>query len=538
MVDSSPPGWFPAETDTLEALLTRAFVEHRDKPFMEFEGRWVTYAELDDRVRRFAFGLRSLGLEKGDRVATLLDNSPDGVVAWLATVVLGGIYVPINTAYRSTFLAHQLRDSGAKVLVAEADYVPRVLEIEATGGDLEHLVVRGAAQGDVVAGLAATTFEDQLQLGALDEFVGNHPADVASVIYTGGTTGLSKGCMLSHNMQCSLARLTHGMRAPDEVWWTALPLFHANAALTVLSTISEGAAVCLARRFSVSTFWDDIERSGARIVSLLGSMTTFLADAPDNPAMERCRGQIRRVVAAPFPLDAQRVFRDRFGVAEVGSAGGYGSTEAMPITIGTPDSPAASSGRPTPYYEVIIVDDHDNPVPAGTVGEIACRPKMPHIMFEGYWGNPAATVAVVRNLWYHTGDLGRFDDQGFLYFVDRKKDYLRRRGENISSMEVEAALLTHDDILEVAVFGVPAIGGEDDVQVTVVCREGAVLDGEMLCKWSIDVLPYFAVPRYIEFRRELPRNSVGRVLKQQLRDEAPATDRWDREASDIVVPRR
>ena len=248
---------------------------------------------------------------------------------------------------------------------------------------------------------------------------------------------------------------------------------------------------------------------------------------------------MRRVSAAPFPPAVVQKWIDRFGVPAKGTAG-YGMTEAATISNLGPDEPhgpPGSSGRVGGDFEVRIFDDSDNELPAGEAGEIVVRPRRPNILFQGYWNRPADTVKVWRNLWFHTGDLGRIDEQGYLYFVDRKKDYIRRRGENISTFEMEAVFRRHPDLQDVAVHAVLSPLGEDEVKVTAELKLGAHLGEEELCRWSIERLPYFAVPLYVEFREALPRSATGKVLKEQLRSEGKTEATWDREAARIVVKR-
>jgi crotonobetaine/carnitine-CoA ligase len=348
--------------------------------------------------------------------------------------------------------------------------------------------------------------------------------------------------MISHHYACNLARysLRGTGRQADEVLWTPLPLFHLNAtAASVLSTALLGGTTTIYPRFSVSGFWPDIARSGARLASLLGAMIPLLAQAPDTEESLACRGQLRHVSGAPFPADLQRIWKERFGVETAGS-NVYGISEAAPVTSLDHGEacPPGSSGRRNDSFEVRIVDDDDRELPPGEVGEVVVRPRAPHVMFEGYWRRPAETQRILRNLWLHTGDLGRFDEDGFFWFVDRKKDYLRRRGENISSVEMETTFAQHPVVAEVAVHAVLSEYTEDDVKVTAVLVEGATLTEEELCRWSLDRVPAFAVPRYIEFRESLPKNPVGRVLKYQLRDQGCTPRTWDREAAGFVVPGR
>jgi crotonobetaine/carnitine-CoA ligase len=265
----------------------------------------------------------------------------------------------------------------------------------------------------------------------------------------------------------------------------------------------------------------------------------LIANMPDTPEMADCYGQIEHVGGAPWTPELIETWKQRFGVRSAGNSV-FGLTEASFITSNPSGlaAPLGASGRRNDDFDVRLVDDEDNEVPEGQSGEIVVRPRKPHVMFEGYWRRPAETMAVMRNLWFHTGDVGRFDADGWFWFVDRKKDYLRRRGENISSYELERTFRIHPDIADVAVHAVPSKVTEDDVKVTAVRRDGADLSEEQLCRWSLDKLPYFAIPRYIEFRAELPRNAMGKVLKHQLRDEGVTPDTWDIEDSDIEVLKR
>jgi len=262
----------------------------------------------------------------------------------------------------------------------------------------------------------------------------------------------------------------------------------------------------------------------------------LLAQAPDDEHMLNCVGQLHTVRGNPFTEEAKRIWRERFGARQVGG-NGYGLTEACVITSlpGGEYAAPGSSGKRIPEYDVRIVDELDRELPANTPGEVVVRPLHPDIMFMGYWRRPEETLKLMRNMWFHTGDIGKFDEDGFFYFIDRKKDYLRRRGENISSFEMEAVFSDHSDIVEVAVHAVPSDKGEDDVKVTAVLREGATLTEQALFEWSVDVVPYYALPRYIEFRASLPKNPQGKVLKYLLRDEGKTSHTWDQEDSNIVV---
>lgn len=528
--------------DTLTAALARAVAEVPDQPFIDFSGQSYTFAEVDRMATELAHGLLRAGVEPGQAVATVFDNDIEAVAVWFAINKIGAVSAPVNTAFKGEFLKNQIADCQARVVLAEAEYVERVAQIAPDLPALRHLVFKGAVTPALPPGVTATPYEAFAVKGGDPIPDAVTPDQLAILVYTSGTTGRSKGCMLPHNMICNMgwAGVRRGI-GPGEVLWSPLPLFHLNAiGVSVVTALIARCRTSIGRRFSVSQFWPEIERSGATTVNLLGSMASLIAEAPDTEASKRCYGQIRRVNAAPFPPAVVQKWRDRFGVPAEGSTG-YGMTEAATISNlgpGEPAGPPGSSGRVGKDFEVQIVDDGDNPLPVGTPGEIVVRPKRPNIMFAGYWNRPEETVKAWRNLWFHTGDLGKLDAEGHLYFVDRKKDYIRRRGENISTHEMEAVFRQHPAIQDVAVHAVLSPLGEDEVKVTAEINPGAALTEEELCRWSIERVPYFAVPLYVEFRESLPRSATGKVLKEQLRAEGRTPATWDREAAGVSFQRR
>ena len=390
-------------------------------------------------------------------------------------------------------------------------------------------------------------WDEVLQVDATTPTVTVRPSDLATFIYTGGTTGPSKGCMLSHNYHEALARQI-GIcweRTADDVVWTPLPLFHYNALVTaVLGSLVFGGRGAIYRRFSVSNFWPEMNRVGATITSTLGTMAYLLAHDADRPEMPNsgapeANTSLRLLGAAPLPEEVDNRIRERFGVETF--SGAFGLTEASLVSWQPPgvrNKPNAAGVLNTEYFDVRLFDDDEKEVAQGEKGEIVVRPKRPHVMFEGYWGRAEATVEATRNLWFHTGDIARLDEDGFLFFVDRKQDYLRRRGENISSFEVESVLMGHGGLADVAVCAVPSEMTEDDLKITATRKEGATVTEEELFRWCIDQLPYFALPRYVEFRTELPRSPVGRVLKRTLRDEGVTPTTWDAEAAGVTYEKR
>jgi crotonobetaine/carnitine-CoA ligase len=523
-------GWTVGPQTNVVEVIAAAAERFGDRTWLELSGDAYTFAEVWQRSLRVARGLRELGVGAGDTVAAVLDTSLDAVAVWLGANAIGAIWVPVNTAHKGEYLRHQLADSGAAVVVAEPDYAERVLSVAAGLPELRTLLRRGAEFDEL------TTREPL----SADELHAPQPGDLSLLIYTSGTTGPSKGCMLSHNYVCNVARGSNRNRRPEDVLWSPLPLFHLNAAATtVLASAMLGNTAAIFPRFSLSNFWPEIQRTGATVITLLGTMIPLISTMDDTAELLACKGQIRIAGGAPYTPETARTWHERFGAQIVGSSI-FGLTEATFLTW-TPQGvahPWGSAGMRNDDFDVRLFDENDREVAVGEVGEICARPLRPYVMFSGYWRRPEATAAVMRNMWFHTGDLGRFDADGWLWFVDRKKDYLRRGGENISSMEVESTFRAHPAVADVAAHAVPSELSEDELKVTIVLREGQQVDPAELCRWSLDRLPYFAVPRYIEFRVELPRNPMNKVLKYQLREEGVTAGTWDRGDSDVVVAKR
>jgi crotonobetaine/carnitine-CoA ligase len=540
---SEHKSWSPAGShEVMTTLLARRAREAPDVVCLDIEGEGpITHCELQDRSLRLASGLRSLGVGRGDAVAVLMENSASGVYTWFACSALGAIYVPLNTALHGSFLEHQLRTAQASVLVTEVDRLADVARIESDIVDtLGTVIVAGDGEFSPLPKLSTIAWASVSSGAAGDPVsVDESPSwhDPAVVLFTSGTTGPSKGAVLSHRYLLHMAEIyARNMRMESgDTFYSVFPLFHlSGSCVTILGPLVAGAKGVLDRTFSVTNYWRRVRETGASHALLLGATIQMLwSREPDDD--EQANG-LRVVLAQPLPAAMHRPFEERYGVAALS---GYGLTEAGTVSLSDPDHPAppGSAGLPLPGYEVVIVDDNDDPVSPGTPGEILIRPREPHIIFEGYVGNPEATLAVFRNMWLHTGDLGSIDESGYLWFVDRKKDYLRRRGENISSMEVEGAIARHPAVAAVAVIGVPSELSEDEVKACVVRTPGADLSERELLDHCIDALPYFAVPRFIEFVDDLPRTPSGKVQKVELRRLHDPAAVWDSQAAGIKVTR-
>jgi crotonobetaine/carnitine-CoA ligase len=538
-------GWSAADQRTVVDLLDLRLAADPGLFYVGFADGDLRYsvAEVETLSNRAANGLAAAGVRQGARVATMLENRLEQVLVILACAKLGAIAVPLNTALRGDFLAHQLRDSGSEGLVVQSDLTERLPAAAAGLPDLRWIAVLDREDPEPLPGVGARVMAwGELIAGSNARPAAPvRPADLLALIYTSGTTGASKACMLSHNYAVELGRQIGVIwrLTRDDVLWTPNPLFHFNAiAVNLMGGLLIGFPSWFSRRFSVSRFWATMNQTQATVASLLGSSAILLANAPDDPEEKR-NESLRLMAAAPIPPEIARVHRERFGLETF--AGGYGMTECSLVSWtprGTPVKPGSAGVPNTENFEVILLDDDGHEVAVGERGEICVRPRKPHVMFEGYWNRPDATVSQSAGWWFHTGDVGRLDADGYLYFVDRKKDYLRRRGENISTQELEAVFLRHPDVAEACAHAVPSPLGEDDVKLTAILKRGARLTPEELARWCLDKLPYYAVPRYFEFRGELPRNASNRPLKFQLREEGVTPATFDLEKSGIAFERR
>jgi crotonobetaine/carnitine-CoA ligase len=524
---------------TIPAILDRQVEERADQPLVYILDRPVTYRDLHQRSMAAANALAEMGVRPGDRVAVFMATSEEWLTAWFGAARLGAITVPVNTAYRGDFLAAQLRDSRVSTVVTDVDLVDRLFAVVSEVPSLRTAFVRGSCDA-----LAAPAGLGILSTDALLEGEHTKPpveADVAwnrpaAIFFTSGTTGRSKGGLATHHylMTAAATMIDCWQLQPGEVVYAPLPLFHLSAIGSVLGPMLAGGTGVLDRTFSVTAAWDQVRRYRASGIALAGAMASMLWNLP--PDERDAELPIRFLSAAPVPKDIYQAIEERYRCKIVTV---YGLTEAFPLVYAgvTDENPPGASGKFNPNFEVRVVDEEDDEVPSGVVGEVVCRPRSSHIMFEGYDGREAATLEQMRNLWFHTGDLGRVDEQGNFFYADRKKDAMRRRGENISSFEVEQALLRHPVVAEVAAIGVPSELGEDDVMVLLVATPGSDLDVESFMDFCCERLPYFAVPRYVEVTSELPKNAVGRVLKHVLRERGVTALTWDREQAGYVVRR-
>lgn len=497
------------------------------------DGEALRYGEATDQAERMAGFFTRLGIRPGDAVAVLLPNGLDFVAVWLGLGRLGATIVPINTELTGSFLAHQLSTSAAKAVVAHSHYLKALGDILAQLPHVHSVVVAG--EGDHAKTVDALRYVSLGDFRSAEPFRGAmpHPSDIACIIFTSGTTGPSKGVLMPH-AHCYLmgfgivdnCRLTEA-----DKYYIVMPLFHGNGLfLQLYSTLIVGASAYLRQRFSASEWLEDIRRERCTVTNTLGAMASFVFAQPaTNADRDHC---LRVIMLAPNPPENDRVWRERFGVRHVMT--GFGMTEAnMSIYSRMDESRPGTAGYVyAPYFEVEIHDQETDQIcPDGQVGEIVVRPKVPYGLMAGYCGMPEQTVAAWRNLWFHTGDAGVRDANGVFSFVDRLKDCIRRRGENISSFEVESAIGEFKGVQTVAAYAIPASGpgAEDEVMLAVVVNPAAGLTTELLAKYAAMALPRFAQPRYIEIVTDLPTTPTGKIRKDVLRRRGITPDTWDRE---------
>lgn len=519
---------------TLWRSLERQAEAHSDRPLLRFRDSVETYARLRERALQSAGAFVSVGVDVGDRVCLMLGNSPDYVHAWFGLTQIGAVKVPLNVHLKGDGLAYIVRHCEARVVLVEADLVPRLREVLSQLPLVDRVIVRGEAEALTDA---EVSWSDLLSGAGPSREATAHPTDVAAILYTSGTTGPPKGAALSHRAYLNSARyFADDMvgATPEDVLYTSLPLFHINAqAHTVLPAMLRGGTAALGERFSASAFWNEIRAHRATIFNSLAAMVPILLKQPELPA-DRDHGA-RLTACAATPKDLWQPFEERFGVRIVE---GYGLTETAGFCVANPRGAArvGSIGKPMGFVEARVVDEDDREAAADVPGEIAVRALGPHVLMEGYYRMPDETAVAMRGGWFHSGDRGYRDADGYLYFVDRVKQSIRRRGENISSWEVERIVNAHPAVLESAAVGVPSDLGEEDVKICVVLRPGVELDPLELVRWCEPRMAYFMVPRYVEIMAELPKTATERVEKYKLKERGVA-GAWDREAAGHAVRR-
>lgn len=518
--------------DTVLDLLVRRTAEHPTRPLLRIDGKVVSYAEVLESVRATARGLASFGVEAGDRVAVMADNRQETVWAWLGANVASAIDVPLNTAAQGQLLAAQLASAGPRAVIGTPDYLARVAS--AAPSCVELVVSIGSPVDPVLfpASVRHVTFDDLLVAGRGEEAAPVPPvaSAIATLLYTSGTTGPSKGVMIPQRYYAVWGRrgVQYVELQAEEVVYCVQPLFHVDARAYLMTAMTAGATFALGTRFSVRSFWDEVREHRANVFSYIGTMLWLLWKQEPG---ERDRDHLVRVAGgAATPAEIHPGFEERFGLR---LREAYGMTESLFLAHADAATPPGSVGRLVPEVEGILADELDQPVPTGEAGELCFRPREPFATAQGYWGMPQETADATRNLWFHTGDLLREDEAGHLFFVGRKKDSIRRRGENVSAWEVEQAAMRNPEVLEAAAIGVPSPLGEEDVALLVRLRDGSSSTAPELRDAVAVDLPAFAVPRYVDLVASFPKTPSERVDKAKVRAAGLSAAAWDAEAPPV-----
>jgi crotonobetaine/carnitine-CoA ligase len=510
-----------------------------NRPALRFGDEIMTYADLDDAVNRTANGLTALGIGKGTHVGLMMDNRLEFIVSVYALAKLGAVGIPFNTTLFGPILSYFVEDSEVTAVIAHGRHAETLLKLPAARANIRTWIVADPGAAAIKTDDARATTLDAIQTGASAEApeVEVEATDPFMILYTSGTTGPSKGvvCPHSHLHWISEIAARRIDLTEEDKFYACLPLFHVAALwYCVGACIWAGACAVIAERFSASNFWSDICRTGSTATMIAMSMSIILEKL--EPTEAEKSNPVRVAWLVPVPPDIRR-FETRFGLK---IATNYSMTEITHAAVGLPgrfyDRPPGCVGPLSGDWDVMIADENDRPMAPNAAGEILVRPRKPGILFQGYYRKERATVAQWRNLWFHTGDRGYFDDEGYLYFVDRVKDAIRRRGENISAYEIENVLLAFPGVQEVAAVPVPSPLGEDDLCIYVMAKSGVTLREEEIVRFAQESLPYFMVPRYVALVDDLPRTPSLKVQKFVLRQRAAKTETlWDGEQHGIFI---
>lgn len=522
----------PREQCVVRYLIDKWAEEQPDAVYAVFEsGETWTYAQLKNQVTSVAAGFAAQGVSQGDHVAVWLFGGGEGILTFFAINYLGAVFVPFNTAYKGGLLEHVLENSDAKLLVGHRDLIPRLADVNTAA--LTSVIAIGGEPDS--SPLPCQLFDDLArEAGDLPEL--EHPIEPwhnQSIIYTSGTTGPSKGVLSSYlhlytNAGPETWHFVHG----EDRFLINMPLFHIGGMGIISVMLARGGSIAVMENFDTARFWPFVRETKTTAAFLLGVMATFLLK---QPASDDDQDHSLRLAFMVPMTEAATELHTRFAI-DIYTI--FNMTEiSSPIVSDPNPTRRGTCGKKREGVDVRLVDENDCEVGLGEVGEMLVRTDRPWGMNSGYYKNPEATAEAWRNGWFHTGDCFKLDEAGYYYFVDRRKDAIRRRGENISSFEVEAEVVAYPAVREAAAYGVPSALSEDDVMVAVAPVDGQTIDPETLIHFLIERMAYFMVPRYIRILDELPKTPTAKVQKHLLRHEAVTEDTWDRDAAGIKVRR-
>ncbi len=535
MTDPAP--LFDPRVPPRERCVTRYLIDNfaEDKGTETFavfqDGEVWSYEQLRKKVRQLAGGFHEQGVSRGDHVAVWMFDSKEAILTFFAINYLGAVFVPMNTAYKGQVLSHVLNVSDAKILVAHGQLLERLGEVDVA--QIEKAISVGDGElPPAIAGVDFSTVEStSAEPPELDRPI--EPWDVQSIIFTSGTTGPSKGVLSSYlHIFTNAGPETWHFVTGEDRFLINMPIFHIGGMGVIFVMLCRGGSIAVMDGFDTEKFWPFVRESKTTAFFLLGVMTTFLLK--QEPSDDDKNHDVRLAFMVPL-TETCTEFYERFGI-DVYTI--FNMTEISSPIVSEPNpTKRGTCGKKRDGVDVRLVDENDCEVAPGEIGEMIVRTDRPWGMNSGYYKNPEATAEAWRNGWFHTGDCFRQDSEGYFYFVDRMKDAMRRRGENISSFEVEAEVVAYPEVREAAAYAVPSDLGEDDVMISVAPVAGKTIDPKVLIEFLGERMPYFMVPRYIRVLDELPKTPSSKVMKHVLRTEGVTTDSWDREEHNIKFKR-
>lgn len=523
---------FSPSMRTFPQMMSLQAERYGDRPLVKIDGRTLSFSAAKELAAAAASTLRAADVKAGDTVAIICSNRLEFLQILLGCGWCGAIAVPINTASRGAQLAHILKNSGARLALVEGNLLGAVAGLEDAMLPLERIWTVGDVPDDLVLRWPHHPVPEMR--GDMEAYP-SRPSDTMAILHTSGTTGLSKGVCCPHAQYFWWGVHTAALLgiADDDVLLTCLPLFHTNALNTFFQALLTGACLVVDTRFSASRFWTSLATHGATVTYLLGAMVPILLSKDASDAERQHRTRI--ALAPGVPPQFHAPFTERSGVALLD---GYGSTETN-FVVGAllHEQRPGTMGKARPGFEIAVFDESDNLVPDGRPGELVVRAAEPFAIATGYFGMAEKTVEAWRNLWFHTGDRVTRDADGYIQFLDRMKDAIRRRGENISSFEVEQVLISHPGVENAAVFPVRSELAEDEVMASIVLKEGFDLGAAELLDFCQPKMSYFSVPRFVDFVDALPLTENGKVQKFKLIEQGVTKTTWDREAEGYKLDR-
>jgi crotonobetaine/carnitine-CoA ligase len=515
----------------IHRLLEERVARYGNREFLRFHDKVFGFQDLDEGANRVAAGLQSRGIAKGDKIALMMVNRVEYLFVWFGACKLGAVLVPLNPALKGEFLKHALDLADCRLVFVEQQFFDHLSPVLPALPKLQSLVMMTPLQEGSVAEAAGRSIE---QYATLVDNDGDFEApevswsDPYAILFTSGTTGPSKGVLMPHNIALANGEIfcrVIGFEESDR-FYCPLPLFHAHAQyVSTMAAMISGASMVLTERFSPSRFWNDVRHHGCTVFPYTGGLLPMLFKAEPRP--DDADNPIRVMVGGGTPPDMLLAFEKRFDVRLMDE--GFGMTEiGLPIVGGLGARKPGSCGKVNPDYELRVVDEQGQEVGPDTPGELWVRPRRSNMMMLEYYKMPEETVEAWRDLWFHTGDYLRYDDDGYFNYVDRKKDALRRRGENISSFEVERGINSHPAVLRSAAVAAESELADDELLVCVALKPDHDLTASELFAYCEEHLPDFMVPRYLRLMEALPMTATARVQKHKLRAEGVTPDTWDR----------